>query len=456
MANSVSSLSSEIWTGTAKAKRQALLGTLDNFATFKWRGVDMFDEFGAFIVNDSDNLKFYNGGSFSNSYASTTFQSRRGELDGVSFTGQEISFTVGVYWFTEDDWRRFLHFMNPYEMSDLSFGFDNQYRYFVKLSSNIGDSDRHLLGYQRQKTKKAEMIEKQGGTSKETENVPAWYTEFTLKFDVLEESVAMAQNSYTFYTDHNDWNLKTSYVDYFPWYEGTYTFMKGISESGVVDTSEKDSRFCICDGINFDLKDKEGVKIPTYEDNFQQGFSDLDMPISTVISFHLNPNTSKTFKHIILTYTAHYVAEKTVTIKDGDKETTSTIQEVEVSQQLFKVILQHLTVYTDFNRNEKQEVPYQSQFNLQYNSEEGMLYWLDGQQLKVLTLLTTNPDGLPIISQLSVNRFRIPGCLEATNINYSKIIFTLTASPVYDNAETTTDDLTIAMHNTAYARTTII
>lgn len=452
VANSVSSLSSEVWTDEVKAKRQALRGTLDDFATFKWRGVDMFDRFGAFIVNNSDDLKFYNGGSFSNSYASTTFQSRRGELDGVSFTGQEISFTVGVYWFTEDDWREFLHFMNPYEMSDLSFGFDNQYRYFVKLSSNIGDSDRHLLGYQQQKTKRAQMIEKQGGTSTETENVPAWYTEFTLKFDVLEESVAMAQNSYTFYTYNNNWSTKTRYVNYFPYYEGTYVFTDGISESGILDTTKKDKYFCICDGINFDLQEGK----PVCGDNFEQGFSDLDMPISTAISFHLNPNTSKTFKHIVLTYTAHYVTQETITTKNGDMETTTTIEKVETSQQLFQTTLCNLTIYTDFY-GEKSTVPYQSQFNLQYNSEEGMLYWLDGQQLKVLTLLTTNPDGQPIASQLSASRFRIPGCLEATNIDYAKIIFTLTANLAYDNkAETTKDDLTIAMQNIAYARTTII
>lgn len=441
MANSVSSLSSEVWTGTTKAKRQALLGTLDNFATFKWRGVDMFDEFGAFIVNDSDNLKFYNGGSFSNSYASTTFQSRRGELDGVSFTGQEISFTVGVYWFTENDWRRFLHFMNPYEMSDLSFGFDNQYRYFVKLSSNIGDSDRHLLGYQQQKTKKAKMIEKQGGTSAEIENVPAWYTEFTLKFDVLEESVAMAQNSYTFYAYNNDWSTKSNIHNQFPIYDSTqssadssityntYGFI-AVKENGVTDALQS-KRFCIYDGIDFDLKDSK----PVYGDNFDQGFSDLDMPISTAVSFHLNPKNSKTLKYLTLTYTAHYCDTDTI----------------EASQQLFQITLNNLTIHSDENRS----VPYQSQFNLQYNSEEGMLYWLDGQQLKVLTLLTTNPKNLPIVNHLSVSRFRIPGCLEQENINYSKIVFALTATLKYDES-TTENDLTIAIHNTAYARTTII
>lgn len=451
MANSVSSISNEIWLkdkndktpqDTATRKRQSLIGSLDNFATFKWRGVDMFKEFGAFIVNES-NLKFYNGSSFSNTYASTTFQSRRGELDGISFSGQEISFTVGVYWFSEEDWRRFLNFMNPYEMSDLSFGFDQQYRYFVKLSSNIGDSNRILLGYQQQDTKAARMIAAQGGSSTETENVPMWYTDFTVKFDVLEESVAMAQNTYTFYAYNNNWNDKRNYKGNFQSYgtttkEGasitnTYYFGTKVNENGTQTTTELDPRFAIYDGIDFDLKDGD---IPRYADNFLQGYSDLDMPISTAISFHLNSST-KTFKYLTLTYTAHYM----------DKNDA-----IETSQQLFQVTLRNLTITNGVGRP---AIPYQSQFNLQYNSEEGMLYWLDGQQLKVLTLLTTNPDGQPVTSQLSVNRFRVPGCLEATNIDYAKMVFALTATPIYDGV-TTEDDLTIAIHNTAYARTTII
>ena len=57
----------------------------------------MFMEYGAFIVGGKDALKFYNGPGFSNEYAQPQFNKAAGQLQGVNFTTQQISFTMGVY-----------------------------------------------------------------------------------------------------------------------------------------------------------------------------------------------------------------------------------------------------------------------------------------------------------------------------------------------------------------------
>ena len=71
-------------------KRNQLKSSLDDFCTFYWRGVDAFKTFGAFIVNKND-LKFYNGPSFSNDYVQPQYETAAGLLTGVKFKTQQIS-----------------------------------------------------------------------------------------------------------------------------------------------------------------------------------------------------------------------------------------------------------------------------------------------------------------------------------------------------------------------------
>jgi hypothetical protein len=66
------------------------------------------DEFGAFIVGGKDALKFYNGSSFSNKYITTQFQSNNTTLESVEFKTMTVSFTMGVYWFTIEEYRKIL------------------------------------------------------------------------------------------------------------------------------------------------------------------------------------------------------------------------------------------------------------------------------------------------------------------------------------------------------------
>jgi hypothetical protein len=83
---------------TTIKRRQQIKNMMDEFMDFQWREQSAFENFGAFIINDKKgSLKFYNGPGFSNEYTKPQYDSNGGELVGVNFNKQSISFTIGVY-----------------------------------------------------------------------------------------------------------------------------------------------------------------------------------------------------------------------------------------------------------------------------------------------------------------------------------------------------------------------
>lgn len=161
------------------ARRNQLKSVMDDFCTFSWGGCpDMFGEYGAFIVGGKDALKFYNGPGFSNEYAQPQFNKAAGQLQGVNFTTQQISFTMGVYWITEEDYRKLIHLLHPLRVSFLAFGFETKYGYQAKLSK-LGDSTRNPIG-------------------RNEDGKIVYYTEIPLTFEVQGAQCATAQNQYDF------------------------------------------------------------------------------------------------------------------------------------------------------------------------------------------------------------------------------------------------------------------
>ena len=103
-------------------ERNRFAAQIDDFATFQWAGIDMFKEFGAFIINEKKgSLKMYNGASFKNEYAKQQYQEGYTNLTGVTFDTQTINFTIGVYWFSIEDYRVLMNFLHPYKVDMLSF-----------------------------------------------------------------------------------------------------------------------------------------------------------------------------------------------------------------------------------------------------------------------------------------------------------------------------------------------
>ena len=161
-----------------KQKRQQIKSLQDEFMTFSWGGYDAFENFGAFIINDKNgSLKFYNGPGFSNEYSQPQFDNSGGDLQGVNFNKQTISFTIGVYWINIKQYRLMLNWLNPLEVDYLIFGFNPNYRYNVKLSK-LGDSTKWIVG-------------KEDGE-------PMYYTEIPLTFEVQGTPCAKGVNSYEF------------------------------------------------------------------------------------------------------------------------------------------------------------------------------------------------------------------------------------------------------------------
>ena len=151
---------------TTKNKRNQFKKMLDQFSTFTWNGLEGFQNFGAFIINENrEGLKFYNGPSFSNEYTSPQFAKNK-EFIGVNFEQQKISFKIGVYWISIEDYRKFLEWLNPYIISNLSFTFNSQWYYLAKLTGRE-DSTRYILGYES--------------------GEPRYYSELTLNFEVQGE-----------------------------------------------------------------------------------------------------------------------------------------------------------------------------------------------------------------------------------------------------------------------------
>ena len=169
-----------------KQKRQQIKSLQDEFMTFSWGGYDAFENFGAFIINDKNgSLKFYNGPGFSNEYSKPQFDNSGGDLQGVNFNKQTISFTIGVYWINIKQYRLMLNWLNPLEVDYLIFGFNPDYRYNVKLSK-LGDSTKWIVG-------------KEDGE-------PMYYTEIPLTFEVQGTPCAKGVNSYEFI----EWNYINS------------------------------------------------------------------------------------------------------------------------------------------------------------------------------------------------------------------------------------------------------
>lgn len=143
---------------------------LDNYAKFYWDDEPMTN-YHAFIINEKKgSLQFYNGPSFSNNYTKPQFESASTRFSGVTFNTQQITFTIAVYAVTIEEYRQLIYKLHPYTIANLIFGFDDKWRYIVKLAKRE-DSTRYIIG-------------------KNSHNKDLYYTELKLTFEVQGDAVA--------------------------------------------------------------------------------------------------------------------------------------------------------------------------------------------------------------------------------------------------------------------------
>lgn len=173
---------------TTEARRNQFKGAIDEFCTFKWNDLDSWDTFGAFIIADKrGDLKTSSGPTFTNNYSKPQFETAAGQLQGITFNTKQISFKVGIYWASMEDYRKFLNWLNPYEVADLQFGYDNDYAYFCKLAK-IDDASKYVVGQE----KRTRIVR---GVSEEYYE-SMYYFETNISFELQGEACAHKKYSY--------------------------------------------------------------------------------------------------------------------------------------------------------------------------------------------------------------------------------------------------------------------
>ena len=346
-----------------KQKRQQIKSLQDEFMTFSWGGYDAFENFGAFIINDKNgSLKFYNGPGFSNEYSKPQFDNSGGDLQGVNFNKQTISFTIGVYWFNIKQYRLMLNWLNPLEVDYLIFGFNPDYRYNVKLSK-LGDSTKWIVG-------------KEDGE-------PMYYTEIPLTFEVQGTPCAKGVNS--------------------------YEFVKWVCSNS--DTAEEDKENNLVTSLS-NYSSKELIE------------SDLPTPLDISLSFILkdtldngstsesnNGSTSESESNRGKNYIYHVELNAEL---HNNKIINGTPSDNYESILLFSAEFQNLTIMPittqNTETNSQSMLTKPLSLNIRYNSEVGLLFLTYGNSNeKILSLLNLNDTGEKIINNYTVNKFSLPG-----------------------------------------------
>ena len=356
-----------------KQKRQQIKSLQDEFMTFSWGGYDAFENFGAFIINDKNgSLKFYNGPGFSNEYSKPQFDNSGGDLQGVNFNKQTISFTIGVYWINIKQYRLMLNWLNPLEVDYLIFGFNPDYRYNVKLSK-LGDSTKWIVG-------------KEDGE-------PMYYTEIPLTFEVQGTPCAKGVNSYEFI----NWfyvNSDTAEDD------KQNNLLTSLSNYSSNDFIESDLPTPLDISLSFILQD-------TFKDKSTGGSNDGSTSVpndgSTNVPNDGSTSESESNKGKNYIYHVELNAEYH-TISSDNYE----------SLLLFSAEFQNLTIMPittqDTETNSQNMLTGPLSLNIRYNSEVGLLFLTYGNSNeKILSLLNLNDTGEKIINNYTVNKFSLPG-----------------------------------------------
>ena len=391
--------------------RELLKKQMDDFATFVWRGVKSFDTYGAFIINNKNSLKFYNGPSFTNEYSKPKFSATGSNLTGISFSTQTISFQVGAYWLTEAEYREFINWLNPYEISYLGFDFEDKYDYLVKLSK-IGDSTRYVVG-------------------RNENNEPCYYTELNLTFEVQGEACARARYGYEFEFDEDTPTKKSLKIS-----------SKLLESNGV----EKPNPQYITSDLNFPFvlntslipnTDQDTIKIQAqlleygWDNEKEQKTQE---PIATLLLFNV---TFQDLKKVMKW-----------TNNDGSFIETTEPEEIKIQTKIKNTYgLETLERPADENIG-------RPTLNIRYDSESGLLFLKVAEDTEKILSLVNSINGIKIVNNFNTSKCKLPGRFtkpDIINTKYGEYVIQVTI----ENADFPTNN-NEAVNISAYARTNLI
>lgn len=391
--------------------RELLKKQMDDFATFVWRGVKSFDTYGAFIINNKNSLKFYNGPSFTNEYSKPKFSSTGSNLTGISFSTQTISFQVGAYWLTETEYREFINWLNPYEISYLGFDFEDKYDYLVKLSK-IGDSTRYVVG-------------------RNENNEPCYYTELNLTFEVQGEACARARYGYEFEFDEDTPTKKSLKIS-----------SKLLDSNGV----EKPNPQYLTSDLNFPfilntsiIPNEIGDKVSIQAQLIEYGWDNekeqkTQEPIATLSLFNvIFQDLKKVMKW---------------TNSNGSFIETTEPEGIKIQTKIKNTYgLETLETPTDENIG-------RPTLNIRYDSESGLLFLKVAEDTEKILSLVNSINGIKIVNNFNTSKCKLPGRFtkpDIINTKYGEYVIQVTI----ENADFPTNN-NEAVNISAYARTNLI
>lgn len=406
-------------TSETESKRAALEARLDQYCRFHWRNTDAFKKFGAFIINKND-LKFYNGATYTNNYTKPQFESAAGTLTGVTFSTAKITFSIGVYWFSEEQYRKLIYWLHPYEISNLAFDYDPLHVYLVKLAS-IGDSNtRTVVGY-----------ETVNGRSE-----PRYYTELKLTFDIQGESCAYNSEHYIPEQEEVIQNNQSLIFD---------THLKTNSKTPLSDLSTTLTSF-----ITLNLKTQrpyDGLRLQ-YIAEYQPDTTVIDSQLLFDVELKnlLWLSEGGQFTIIPAGQTISATTAKLQSALTGNNFTNE--NELIVSNDNAFVITTGLSNSMTIAKEYKKLIANNVYIGLKYDSNSGLLYILDGSEdgvFRPITLQTTTNSGERIVDNLSVNKFAIPGLFDWSDFDLTKVNFKLIVSGI--GSQVITDNTIIDTNN---------
>ena len=332
------------------------------------------------------------------------FTDAAGTLTGIKFNTQKISFTVGVYWISEEHYRRLIYWLNPYSIGALVFDFEPMWHYNVKLSG-MKDSMRKVIGYENS----YKEFNPDGDPITIYKDKPMYYTELTLDFELQGAPQAK-------------YNIPYDFVD------NNVTIESPAAVRGIwADVTSQ----IYPDPDDAALKKAYETYLPVITSSTTGNIpSDLGTAFSVSLPLRFKANTN---------YTADLSADLRILLEavyDNGTDKPDTVTLMDMTLQRLALICEEISVIDpnnatfDENNNPINATPSQSHvYTFSYNSADGLAFLrVDGEEDKLLTKLQTLANGQRIVKTLSTNQFKMPGTFDYPTFSFNKFSIRVTFS----------------------------
>lgn len=399
----VEGIPSVVLTDRTLYQRKSLKDRLDEFCTFSWNGVDAFDTFGAFIIN-KDSLKFYNGPSYSNQYTQPLFTDGEQTITGLKFNVQKISFNIGVYWISEEHYRRLIYWLNPYEIGALVFDFEPMWHYNCKLAG-VKDSTRIVLGHENsfRKFNPDDInapIEIAG-------DYPMYYTELTLDFELQGEPCAKYNIPYSF---ANARQLQSG--ETYP--SAERSIWKDVSNSIRQETEDNSTKKV----YETFLPHISATTTGNIKSDLATGFT-VSVPLKFKAKDSYTSNLDPNLR--ILLEAVYTIPSETPGISDEEETITLMDMTLEKMSYIFEE-----NAFEDTENTTSSKAPI---YTFSYNSTDGLVFLrINGEEEKLLTKLQTLANGQRFVKTLATQQFKMPGVFDFPTFDFNKFSIRLSLS----------------------------